>query len=103
MRVRKDETTIHWHDFIAAGLSQCAVDDRNLRLAFGRLDQKGKGYISFENVLDLLGADTFGNEDQMLQMWGGEKSMISYDDFVYPTCHIYRRGKGKIVDMTCKP
>ena len=82
MRVRKDETTIHWHDFIAAGLSQCAVDDRNLRLAFGRLDQKGKGYISFENVLDLLGADTFGNEDQMLQMWGGEKSMISYDDFV---------------------
>lgn len=20
-----------------------------------------------------------------------------------PTCHIYRRGKGKIVDMTCKP
>ena len=70
---------------------------------FGRLDQKGKGYISFENVLDLLGADTFGNEDQMLQMWGGEKSMISYDDFVYPTCHIYRRGKGKIVDMTCKP
>jgi hypothetical protein len=45
MRVRKDETTIHWHDFIAAGLSQCAVDDRNLRLAFGRLDQKGKGHI----------------------------------------------------------
>ena len=82
MRVRKDETTIHWHDFIAAGLSQCAVDDRNLRLAFGRLDQKGNGYISFENVLDLLGADTFGNEDQMLQMWGGETSMISYDDFV---------------------
>ena len=51
MRVRKGETTIHWHDFIAAGLSQCAVDDRNLRLAFGRLDQEHKGYISFENVL----------------------------------------------------
>ena len=51
MRVRKGETTIHWHDFIAAGLSQCAVDDRNLRLAFGRLDQEHKGYISFENVM----------------------------------------------------
>lgn len=39
MRVRKGETSIHWHDFIAAGLSQCQVDDRNLRLAFERLDQ----------------------------------------------------------------
>jgi calcium-dependent protein kinase len=51
MRVRKGEATIHWHDFIAAGLSQCAVDERNLRLAFGRLDQEHKGYISFENVM----------------------------------------------------
>jgi calcium-dependent protein kinase len=51
MRVRKGETSIHWHDFIAAGLSQCQVDDRNLRLAFERLDQEHKGYITFENVI----------------------------------------------------
>ena len=51
MRVRKGETSIRWHDFIAAGMSQCQVDDRNLRLAFGRLDQENKGYISFENVM----------------------------------------------------
>jgi len=51
MRVRKGETSIHWHDFIAAGLSQCQVDDRNLRLAFERLDQDHKGYITFENVM----------------------------------------------------
>ena len=51
MRVRKGETSIHWHDFIAAGLSQCQVDDRNLCLAFERLDQDHKGYITFENVM----------------------------------------------------
>lgn len=43
MRVRKTETRIHWHEFIAAGLSQCQVDDRNLRLAFERLDADHKG------------------------------------------------------------
>lgn len=63
MRVRKGETSIHWHDFIAAGLSQCQVDDRNLRLAFERLDADHKGYITFENVMDLMGDETFGKED----------------------------------------
>lgn len=43
MRVRKTDTRIHWHEFIAAGLSQCQVDDRNLRLAFDRLDSDHKG------------------------------------------------------------
>ena len=43
MRVRKTEKRIHWHEFIAAGLSQCKVDDRNLRLAFDRLDSDHKG------------------------------------------------------------
>ncbi len=43
MRVKKSETRIHWHEFIAAGLSQCQVDDRNLRLAFERLDADHKG------------------------------------------------------------
>ena len=68
MRVRKGETTIHWHDFIAAGLSQCAVDDRNLRLAFGRLDQEHKGYISFENVMvsKILQLPSTGNASLLL-------------------------------------
>jgi calcium-dependent protein kinase len=46
MRVSKSETRIHWHEFIAAGLSQCQVDDRNLQLAFNRLDSDHKG-VSF--------------------------------------------------------
>lgn len=52
MRVRKTETRIHWHEFIAAGLSQCSVDDRNLRLAFDRLDSDHKG-VSLGSELEL--------------------------------------------------
>jgi len=43
LRVNKNDSTIRWHEFIAAGLSQCKVDDRNLRLAFDRLDSDRKG------------------------------------------------------------
>lgn len=43
IRLRKSEPTIRWHEFLAAGLSQARVDDRNLRLAFGRLDTQRKG------------------------------------------------------------
>ncbi len=89
IRVRKGETSIHWHDFIAAGLSQCQVDDRNLRLAFERLDSEHKGYITFENMTDLLGNQTFENDDQMLRMWGEsmkdvncKTAIINYEDFV---------------------
>lgn len=88
MRVRKTETRIHWHEFIAAGLSQCEVDDRNLRLAFNRLDREHKGYITFDNVLDLVGADA-EEEEQIRHMYqdslhksriqGGQ---ITYEDFL---------------------
>lgn len=89
MRVRKTETRIHWHEFIAAGLSQCQVDERNLRLAFDRLDSDHKGYITFENVMDLMGNDALQSEDAMRRMWGDSMkacncnhARISYDDFL---------------------
>lgn len=43
MKVNKSDSTIRWHEFIAAGLSQCKVDNRNLQLAFDRLDTDRKG------------------------------------------------------------
>jgi len=43
LKIDKSETTIRWHEFLAAGLSQARVDDRNLRLAFDRLDAQHKG------------------------------------------------------------
>lgn len=89
MRVRKTEQRIHWHEFIAAGLSQCQVDDRNLRLAFDRLDSDHKGYITFENMMDLMGNDPIQSEDAMRSMWIDSMkackchhARITYDDFI---------------------
>lgn len=44
---RKGEATIRWHEFLAACLSRAEIDDRNLRLAFDRLDTDRKGYVHF--------------------------------------------------------
>ena len=89
MRVGKSETRIHWHEFIAAGLSQCKVDERNLRLAFDRLDSDHKGYITFDNVMDLMGTDAAESEDSMRRMWGDsmkacqcQNAQITYEDFL---------------------
>jgi len=87
MRVSKTETTIHWHEFIAAGLSHCKVDERNLKLAFDRLDADHTGYITFENFMDLIGNGAGHSEEALRQMWG-EASMhntdahITYEDFL---------------------
>jgi calcium-dependent protein kinase len=43
LRVQKKATTIRYHEFIAAGLSKYDFDDRNLKLAFDRLDHDRKG------------------------------------------------------------
>lgn len=43
LRTKDTETTIRWHEFIAAGLSKSDFDDRNLKLAFDRLDYEQKG------------------------------------------------------------
>ena len=73
---------IHWHEFIAATLSKCEYDDRNLRLAFDRLDFDHLGYITKENLLDIIGADT--SEEEVTAMFAevtaGNK--IDYGDFV---------------------
>jgi len=87
MRVRKSEATINWHEFIAAGLSQCKVDDRNLRLAFDRLDSDHKNYITLDDVLNLMGND--GKKDDLKQMYDDSldqcqctQSRITYEDFL---------------------
>lgn len=89
MRVKKTETRIHWHEFIAAGLSQCKVDDRNLRLAFDRLDSNHKGYVTLDDIMDLLGNDALQSEDMMREMWGDSmkavncnQARITYEDFL---------------------
>mmetsp|Transcript_10980 Transcript_10980/g.21858 ORF Transcript_10980/g.21858 Transcript_10980/m.21858 type:complete len:571 (-) Transcript_10980:69-1781(-) len=49
---------IHWHEFIAATLSKCEYDERNLKLAFDRLDFDHQGYITYDNLLDIVGSDS---------------------------------------------
>jgi calcium-dependent protein kinase len=87
MRVRKDEPTIQWHEFIAAGLSQCKVDDRNLKLAFDRLDSDHKNYISLADMMDLMGnaySETALKEmfQDTLNLGSTEEARITYDDFL---------------------
>lgn len=89
MRVRKSETRIHWHEFIAAGLSQCKVDDRNLRLAFERLDADHKGFVTFDNIMDLMGKDSSESTDDLRKMWTSSmqscqcsEGHVTFDDFL---------------------
>ncbi|KAL7570218.1 hypothetical protein ACA910_020645 [Epithemia clementina (nom. ined.)] len=53
--VGKGSRTIGWHEFLSAVLSQAKVDDRNLRLAFDRMDMQRKGYITLQDLRDMLG------------------------------------------------
>eukprot|EP00586_Coscinodiscus_wailesii_P023805 CAMPEP_0172502342 /NCGR_PEP_ID=MMETSP1066-20121228/159044_1 /TAXON_ID=671091 /ORGANISM="Coscinodiscus wailesii, Strain CCMP2513" /LENGTH=881 /DNA_ID=CAMNT_0013277559 /DNA_START=75 /DNA_END=2720 /DNA_ORIENTATION=- len=105
MRVRKDETTIHWHEFIAAGLSQCKVDDRNLRLAFDRLDGDHKGYITLDDILILMGSDSSMSEEKMRAMYAeglkdinANTSRICYDDFL-----MLMKGQSREVECARSP
>jgi hypothetical protein len=87
LRVRKTEQTIRWHEFIAAGLSQCEVDDRNLRLAFNRLDTDDKGFITLKDFMELMGA-SHGDEnaEYLKEIWtdtaGSSVDCITFDDFL---------------------
>lgn len=90
LRLHKADTTVHWHHFLAAGLSECFVDETNHRLAFDKLDHEKKGYITFEDIVDLTGAESLKRRIPSLrQEWGVESvdlcrngSKIYYDDFV---------------------
>jgi Ca2+-binding EF-hand superfamily protein len=55
IKIRKAAPTLRWHEFLAAGLSQAKVDDRNLRLAFDRLDSQRKGFLTLEDLSEVLG------------------------------------------------
>lgn len=55
IKMRKAAPTLRWHEFLAAGLSQAKVDDRNLRLAFDRLDSQRKGFLTLEDLSEVLG------------------------------------------------
>lgn len=84
--VRRAEPTIRWHEFLAANLSQSKLDDRNLRLAFDRLDTQRKGFITFDDLSDILG--TTMDHEALEKIWKESISehksrldRITLDDF----------------------
>ena len=90
IRVRKSDPTIHWHEFLAACLSQAKIDDRNLRLAFDRMDTQRKSYITLQDLKDMLGK--ISDADKLEKVWldslnelhmsdDQEEDRIYYDDF----------------------
>ncbi|CAJ1944361.1 unnamed protein product [Cylindrotheca closterium] len=99
LRSKKSDESIRFHEFIAASLSQCNFDERNVKLAFDRLDYDRTGFITFQDVKDLFGS---GNEsDDMFQMW--QEGMteyacplgrITYDDF-----RMILKGRGRELEQ----
>lgn len=92
LRVRKSDPKIRYHEFIAAGLSQCKVDERNLKLAFDRLDTGGKGYIELDDLRAMLGSDScsYDGNVSLSVVWsdglcqtstGCEEERITYEEF----------------------
>lgn len=89
LRLNKKSKVVRWHEFIAAELPQCQVDDRNLRLAFEHLDVDHDGYITFENLVSIMGTDAQLELSELRQMWHTsliecckcESARITYGDF----------------------
>mmetsp|Transcript_11799 Transcript_11799/g.24897 ORF Transcript_11799/g.24897 Transcript_11799/m.24897 type:complete len:773 (-) Transcript_11799:166-2484(-) len=87
LKVRNTDMSIRWHEFIAACLSQCHVDDRNIRLAFDRLDSDHKGYITLQDLKNAM--DFYHSTRGDLQtMWinnvldyKSDKDHMTYEDF----------------------
>jgi len=88
MKVRNTDLSIRWHEFIAACLSQCHIDDRNIRLAFDRLDNERKGFITLNDLK--MAMDFYGSDSRydLQSMWINnvvdykcDKEHMTYDDF----------------------
>lgn len=93
MKVGKAESRVHWHEFVAACLRECCVDEQNLKIAFDRLDQDHSGFITFNDVIEIVARDAAEDEDALRGAWEEsvkeyhcKKSSFSFEDF----CHLVR-------------
>jgi len=84
LKVRNTDLSIRWHEFIAACLSQCHIDDRNIRLACDRIDNERKGFITLEDLKSAM--EFYGSDSRcdLQTMWIDnirDKQHLTYDDF----------------------
>jgi len=88
LKVRNTDLSVRWHEFIAACLSQCHIDDRNIRLAFDRIDEEHKGFITLKDLkraMEFYGSDTHSD---LQSTWINniidykcDKQHMTYDDY----------------------
>lgn len=88
LKVRNTDASIQWHEFLATCLSQCHIDDRNIRLAFERLDTERKGFITWQDLqrsMDLYGS---ADSNDLHDLWVNyvidyriNKEHMTFDDF----------------------
>ena len=78
--------TIGWREFLSTVLSQAKIDDRNLQLAFDRMDMQRKGYITLQDLRDMLGHSV--DADNLEKVWlesltqvESNLGRIDFDDF----------------------
>lgn len=88
LKVRNTDMSIRWHEFIAACLSQCSIDDRNIRLAFDRLDTERKGFITLKDLkkaMDFYGSDSrYDLQSEWINNvldYKSDKQNMTFDDF----------------------
>lgn len=89
LSINTKTNSIKWHKFITAGLSRCDYDDRNLRLAFNRLDRSEKGHITIGDLNEMLRSNDGSMDEVILDMWKDgmkcieckNKDRINFEDF----------------------
>lgn len=90
MRVGRSDSRVHWHEFIAAALPFCHVDQRNMRLAFDRLDCLHNGCISLDDIMELIGDYDDVSKEAMQNLWNEslrvcncQREMLTLQDFSF--------------------
>ena len=81
----------------------CKVDERNLKLTFDRLDSDHTGFITFDNVMDLIGNCAEHSEAALRGMWeecsiNSSEARITYEDFL-PLMNGTMKPKAPVVEQ----
>lgn len=86
---------IHWHEFLAATIDISNVDEGELRKVFSKLDFDDSGFITVDNLKELVGDDmTEAELKGMVNEFGEDKKeQIGLRDFVEMVKDVRRRRK----------
>jgi calcium-dependent protein kinase len=83
IKLRRSALTLRWHEFLAAMISLARVDERNMRLAFDRLDRQAKGSLSLDELTCVLGSsiDSWDLQRALSPSLGAQTGHITYSEF----------------------